>query len=255
MIRNLVQKTVSHVLRLTGLQYFPVRVRSGLAAGARWTLYPWSAYWRGTQEPGMHRALKSLGATSGWSCWDLGAHYGIYSIGLARLVGPTGQVAAFEPNPLSFARLQRHRAMNGLTWMKAFNAAVSDVTAERELYTYGQLESTTTHLPYAGETPGADTKPIRIQSVALDALVAQGEIRLPQIMKVDIEGHGHHALMGAKDSIRAALPIIIMGFHSELEVRGTCELLDPLGYTWEPLEPNPPADRVGVDFVLRPPAR
>ena len=96
---SLARNSVSFFLRTTGLQYWPVQVKSGIAAGARWTLFPWSAYWRGTQEPAMHRVLQSFGDMQGWSCWDLGAHFGIYSVGLARLVGPQGQVAAFEPNP------------------------------------------------------------------------------------------------------------------------------------------------------------
>ncbi len=242
-------------LTATGLQYWPVRVKTGIAAGARWTLFPWSAYWRGTQEPAMHRVLQSFGPMQGWSCWDLGAHFGIYSVGLARIVGPQGQVAAFEPNPLSFARLERHRAMNQLSWLKLFNAAVSDTTTEQELYTYGNLDSTTTHLPYVGELPGADTKPLRVQTLALDELVKAGTIRAPQLIKIDVEGHGHHALAGARATIASALPIIVMGFHSPQEVEGAAAVLDPLGYTWEPTEPNPPADRIGADFLLRPPAR
>src|SRR5436309_1838240 len=86
-------------LRFSRLQYWPVRVHGGIADGARWTLFPWTSYWRGTHEPAMHQALLGLGAIGGWSCWDLGAHFGIYSIGLARRAGPTGQVAGFEPNP------------------------------------------------------------------------------------------------------------------------------------------------------------
>lgn len=36
------------------LQYFPVKVRAGIAQGAAWTLLPFSSYWRGDQEPEMH---------------------------------------------------------------------------------------------------------------------------------------------------------------------------------------------------------
>ena len=61
-------------LAVTRLQFWPVRVRHGIAEGARWTLYPWSSYWRGTQEPAMHRAVNELGDMAGGSCWDLGAH-------------------------------------------------------------------------------------------------------------------------------------------------------------------------------------
>jgi FkbM family methyltransferase len=255
MIKKTLGQTTGALLRFTGLQYFPVRVRAGIAAGARWTLYPWTSYWRSTQEPAMHHALVAVGDIHGWSCWDLGAHYGIYSIGLARRVGPTGEVAAFEPNPLSYARLERHRAMNGLTWLKTFNAAVSATSAVRELYTGGQLETTSTHLRYDDEIPIANSQSVQVQTLALDELVAVGRIRPPRLIKIDVEGHGHHALAGARQTLRSALPIIVMGFHSAAEVEGTERELNPLGYTWEPVEPAAGPDRIGQDFLLRPPVK
>ncbi len=246
------KKLVDWGLRGSGLQYWPVRVKSGVGAGARWTLYPWTSYWRGTQEPMLHDALLALGDVTGWSCWDLGAHFGIYSVGLARRVGPTGQVASFEPNPLSFARLRRHRAMNKLEWLQLFNAAVSEKTAQAELYTYGNLGTTFTHLPYDGEVRKPEVMPLAIKTVSLDDLVGEGRIRLPQFIKVDVEGHGHRALTGAMRSIRESRPLLLMEFHYPPEVEGTRALLDPLGYHWEPVTELRSADGVGTTFFLRP---
>ena len=217
-------------LGLTGLQYWPVRIRSGVAAGARWTLYPWSAYWRGTHEPSLQQALIDLGDIRSWSCWDLGAHYGIYSVGLARRVGPEGEVAAFEPNPVSYARLVRHQRMNGLSNLKPFQAAVSDQAGSADLLTYGDLRSTTTHLAYENEILGATTQPLGVQTLVLDQLVADGRLRPPQFIKVDVEGHAHKALAGALRTLSTHHPILIIAFHSPQEVSGVMALLEPLGY-------------------------
>lgn len=217
-------------LAVTRLQFWPVRVRCGIAAGARWTLYPWSSYWRGTQEPAMHAALVSLGEMRGWSCWDLGAHFGIYSIGLARRVGPAGEVAAFEPNPVSYARLERHRRMNGLHWMKTFEAAVSDRSGTADLLTYGDLRSTTTHLAYESESAGVVSRPVGVRTVVLDELVAAGQLRPPDLIKVDVEGHSHKALAGARKTLAIKRPVLIVAFHSEAELQGVLTLLAPLDY-------------------------
>jgi len=227
-------------LRLTRLELVPVRVRSGVAAGARWTLYPWTSYWRGTHERAMQAAMMGLGGGDirSWSCWDLGAHYGLYSVGLARRVGPGGQVAAFEPNPLSFARLSRHARMNGLTWLKAFNGAVSDEAGTGELFTYGDLGSTVTHLPYDGEVRQAGSGVLEVRTYRLDDLVGAGEIRPPRFVKVDVEGHGHHALAGMKATLGAHRPILIVGFHSPQEEDGILGLLEPLRYERREIEPG-----------------
>ena len=239
------------------LCYWPVRVRSGVAAGARWTLYPWYAYWRGGFEDELQTELIALGDITGWTCWDLGAHYGLYSVGLARRTGPTGQVAAFEPNPLSFRRLERHRRMNGLTWMKAYEAAVSDETGTAELYTYGVLESPMTHLPYEGETRTTHVGPLPIRLWRLDDLVSSGELRPPDLVKIDIEGHAHRALAGARHAIAAAQPIVIVAFHSDLEADGVHAVLDALGYICSPIATHSGSGRpiCGHDFIFRPAAR
>ena len=234
----------------------PVRVRSGAARGARWTLFPWTSYWRGTHEPRLQEAISRLngGDVTGWSCWDLGAHFGLYSVALARAVGPTGQVAAFEPNPASFRRLERHRRMNGLTWLRTFPAAVSDRAGASELLTYGELDSTSTHLAYEGEARGAAAAPIAIRLVQLDDLVRRGEVRAPRFIKVDVEGHGHKAVAGMRETLAAHRPQMIVAFHSPEEVAGVLAVLRPLGYRWDPIgafaagsEPE-----IGGDYLFTP---
>ena len=234
-----------------------MRVRSGFAAGARWTLYPWSSYWRGGFENELQQELIGLGDITGLCCWDLGAHYGLYSVGLARRSGPTGQVVSFEPHPLSFARLERHRRMNRLDWLKAIPAAVSDSPGTAEFYTYGELESTTTHLPYEGETRGTNCAPLSVRLLRLDDLVAAGEIRAPHLVKVDVEGHAHKALAGARTTLAAAHPILVVAFHSEIEASGVRAVLDPLGYsaTRVATYSGSSHDIIGHDFIFRPTVR
>ncbi len=250
-------RLVDGLLRLTCLQFWPVRVRAGIAAGARWTLYPCSAYWRGTHEPSLQQALRDLGDIQGWSCWDLGAHYGIYSVGLARRAGAKGEVAAFEPNPISYARLERHRRMNGLSTLKTFSAALSDRNGAADLLTYGDLRSTTTHLAYEHETLGATTQPIRVQTLVLDDLVASGQLRPPQLIKVDVEGHAHRALAGAARTLVEHRPVLIVAFHSTEEVNGVLALLTPLGYSHAmiPTESGSTDPMIGHDLIFTPVSR
>ncbi|MFI5356399.1 MAG: FkbM family methyltransferase [Opitutales bacterium] len=254
---EITHRIAAALLNRTGLCYWPVRVRGGLAAGARWTLFPWSAYWRGGFEPELQSELIALGDITGWSCWDLGAHYGLYSVGLARRTGPTGQVASFEPNPLSFRRLVRHGRMNRLSWLKPFEVAVSDADGQAEFYTYGQLESTTTHLAYEGEKRSADCAPLKVRLVRLDDLVARGEIRPPQLIKVDVEGHAHKALAGARQAIAASRPIVIVALHSEDEARGVRQILEPLGYVSRLIATHSGSSHaeIGHDLIFRPAPR
>lgn len=243
------QRAADVLLDSTRLGLWPVRVRDGIAIGARWTLYPWSSYWRGGFETELQAAMLGLGNLTGWTCWDLGAHYGLYTVGLGRRVGPTGQIVSFEPNPLSYRRLVRHCRMNRLDWVRTYECAVSDAPGDAEFYTYGDLRSTSPHLPYETETRTEECAPIPVRLVQLDELVAHGEIRLPNFIKVDVEGHAHKALAGARRSLASARPILIVAFHSQVEREGVRALLDPLGYTATPVT-GPSKDHSGEDQDL-----
>jgi FkbM family methyltransferase len=189
-----------------------------------------------------------------WNCWDLGAHFGFYSVALAMRTGPGGQVAAFEPNPDSFARLERHRRMNRLGWLKTFQAAASDHSGSAKLLTYGDLGSTSTHLRYDDEAEGQNSAPIGIRTLRLDELVETGELRPPMFIKMDVEGHGHHALVGMRASLARSRPVLIVAFHSKAEVDGALGVLEPLGYRRTPIvAPDAdPESLIGGDYLFTP---
>jgi FkbM family methyltransferase len=250
------KRMAGSMLALTRLDRLPVRVRSGIARGARWTLYPSTAYWRGTHEPEVQAVLMGLGDGDirGWCCWDIGAHFGLYSIGLARRVGPTGQVAAFEPNPLSYARLQRHVAMNDLPWLKTFAVAASDQPGPAEFYTYGDLNTTTTHLPYDDEPRTAAARAISVECQSLDTLVRAGELRPPHFIKLDVEGHGHRAMAGMAATLAQHRPIVLAALHSTPEADGIFARLGGLGYTHAAVGLSSlPDSAPGHDYLFTPP--
>ncbi len=240
----------------TPLQHWPVRIRSGIAQGARWTLFPWTSYWRGNHEPAVQNFLVGLGGgdVRGWCCWDIGAHFGLYSVGLARRVGETGEVAAFEPNPRSYARLARHARMNRLGWLKLFPLAASDLDGMAELLTYGDLGTTTTHLPYEGESvSGAGA--ISIRTCRLDTLLDRGTLRPPRFVKIDAEGHGHRVLAGMARTIENHRPIILVGVHSPTETVGVLAALRPLGYSHRPVTGDElTAVTSNGDYLFTPPS-
>lgn len=221
----------SRALGQSPVASWPVRVKKGIAKGARWTAFPYSSYWRGNTEMDVEAAINLHGVTEGGSCWDLGTHFGIYTVGMGMAVGPRGQVAAFEPDPISFAKCKRHVEMNQLTWCKLFNAGASEHPSKGRLIVGNCAGASTSHLAYEDEGEHSTGELIEITLIQLDQLVENGEIRKPDFIKVDVEGHGAKALAGARRSIAAARPTILMSFHSEWELGGTRELLEAIGYS------------------------
>jgi FkbM family methyltransferase len=157
-------------------------------------------------------------------------HFGIHTVGLAITVGPAGEVCAFEPDPVAFNKLELHVRMNSLSKVKLFNAAAGDTDSETDMIVTGGLGSTLTHLPYEDESPYLRKNTIRIRTIRLGTLVNTGMIRAPDFVKVDVQGHGARALLGAKRSITGTRPTILFSSHSARECDGVRQLVKDLGY-------------------------
>lgn len=238
----------SRILSATPLSYFPVRVRSGLAKGARWTLLPFSTNWRfGGSEKDVEIAASRLAAVTGAVFWDFGAHFGIHTVGMALQVGPSGEVAAFEPNAVAFQRLRYHVSVNELSNVKLFQAAVSSSTGFMSVPVprFGA-----SMLRLSEEESRRHSKYSTIKTIAVDDLVKSGELRLPDLIKIDIEGYGPQAIAGCLESLRRAQPLIVYSNHSDDERVGVASLLEPLGYTVSRLTGEPGSWRRLDDVVL-----
>jgi FkbM family methyltransferase len=213
----------------------PMMILRGPARGSWWTLYPWTSYWRlGGHEPRVDAALQEVGDLKGNVAWDCGAHFGIYTIRFARQVGEEGQVAAFEPDPVSFGKMQRHVRMNGFRNVVAFNAAASDCAEDAAIVVQEGLGGTTSHLPYPGEVVAPESRTVTVHRVRGDDLVSEGRVRLPDLIKLDVEGHGGEVLAGAANSLHSSKPAIVAAMHSPQEVEAIRRVVAPIGYNlWD----------------------
>src|SRR5262249_11715247 len=94
--------------RAAGKKYVTVNVQKGL----RLTLVAgdplaFHMLFLGEWEPLATRVLSAV-LSPGMVFVDVGAHVGLYSLIAGRIVGTTGKVLAFEPEPTNFRLLQRN---------------------------------------------------------------------------------------------------------------------------------------------------
>ncbi|HSK79666.1 MAG TPA: FkbM family methyltransferase [Thermoanaerobaculia bacterium] len=163
-------------------------------------------------DPGMTHLL-SAEVGSGDECWNVGANVGVHVLQLAALVGPTGRVVAFEPNPEAASLLRRNIALNG------FADRVDIVRAA-----VGQRPGITDFF-FAGADPmGRPDKPnpllsrtrrIRVPVTTLDELVGQRSAA-PKCIVIDIEGWEVGALLGAESVLQLQpLPLLVFELHPD----------------------------------------
>ncbi|MBI3615708.1 MAG: FkbM family methyltransferase [Candidatus Omnitrophica bacterium] len=123
---------------------------------------------------------------------DVGAFIGLYTIALAKRVGPSGKVIAFEPNPQTFEELKRHVELNGIDHqVKLIPAAVSNHKG-RVLFDVGKKSE-------ARITEGVGVKTLWVEMVTLDEMFAHSKVDL---LKIDVEGHEEKVLEGGKNLLQ-----------------------------------------------------
>jgi FkbM family methyltransferase len=158
---------------------------------------------------GMTRWARALLPVGG-AFLDVGAHVGYFSLLASHRVGPSGRVFAIEPNPRTFATLERHLTQNAVSNVHAVMCGLAGSDGVLALHLPPpQLDYNATMLPRAGWTR-ADV-PVR----RLDECVREWKIDRIDLMKIDVEGAEPLVLAGGADALRRGIVR-----HAMIEING-----------------------------------
>jgi FkbM family methyltransferase len=202
---------------------------------------------RGTLEPPVQEALRRLVAP-GAVFYDIGANVGFFTLLGARLVGPSGRAIAFEPVPACARAVARNIELNDFAHAEIREAAVGAAGGRARLLVVG--EASWSHLASTGRH--ADVRDeIDVAVVAIDELVAAGEIPPPDVVKIDTEGAELQAIAGMRATIERHRPAIVCELHDTNAA--FCALMDELGYVTTNLDGPEPVVAAGPVHALAQP--
>ena len=162
----------------------------------------------GTYEPEVCRAIQEF-AKPGQHAIDLGAHIGYFTLLLAKQVGRSGQVLAFEPNPHNFAALQENVRLNGYDNVVLERKAVSGRDA---VVSFRAPEGQT--LSSMGSLNAVSGVPYQVESVTLESYWRSFGGAPLDFAKIDIEGSEDCALEASVTLLRRFQPILIIEIHA-----------------------------------------
>ena len=176
----------------------------------------------------------------GMTVLDLGAHHGLYTTLLSRLVGPEGRVIAFEPSPRERRGLERHLRLNGCNNVTVVPCAVGERSGTAEFFMANSRRSGASGMRNT-ELDGrfADSVRIEVPVTTIDEYLEEHHIEGVDFVKMDIEGAELAALRGGRDLLTADRRPTIMIEMSDTVTRGwgyDCkekyDELTKLGYYW-----------------------
>ena len=153
---------------------------------------------------------------------DVGANIGTHAVPFAKLVGPEGEVHAFEPQRLSYQMLCANAALNGRTNIHARQSGLSDIPGEvrvpmPDLQVGGNFGNFQLEAHQQGEC---------VSVVTLDSL-SFSRVRL---LKIDVEGMEAKVLRGGRKLIARDKPVILVENNIPENSAGLIKLLGELGY-------------------------
>lgn len=134
---------------------------------------------------------------------DIGSNIGLYSLPLARNVGPAGKVVAIDANPLMARRLRWNAKASGLTNITVFASAVSDREGTASL----AIRKEDIAIVSIEED---ESGPVPVRT--LPSILAEEGVTNIDGLKIDIEGHEDRVLapfIEACDEARLPRRIVI----------------------------------------------
>lgn len=169
----------------------------------------------GRHEPETGATLQSL-IKPNMTVLDIGGHVGYYTRMASNLVGESGRVIAFEPNPNNHAMLKRNVGQRKNVTLLQVALAETEGTAELHDYLMmsasGSLhyDETLREVQLSQSTQGDfaprlgnDFQPqtYTVRTAPVDDLLAELDISQVDVVKMDIEGAEMGALRGMKNTI------------------------------------------------------
>lgn len=176
-----------------------------------------AAAWVSLAEPEL-RGLSQL-VRPGDVCFDIGAAYGMYSFSLAQLVGPSGAVYSFEPQPKPRRILRTGISASKLENVHVIDAAVGESSGELEMSMPVKFGFAPIH-GHAHVNDGVRqsrpnstftrtrswSTPIR----SVDEFCAENSISRVDFMKIDVEGFEPAVISGAREIIEENRPTLLL---------------------------------------------
>ncbi len=137
---------------------------------------------------------------------DIGAYTGWYSL-VAAVLNPTAVVLAFEANPEVAKSLRQNLELNHVENVEVLQCAVSAKDGEAQFHLGAPGLPSSSSLEDDWE--GLD-RTITVQTRSIDSVIESYDWPHVDLVKIDIEGSEHRAVLGMKQTILRFRPVMVI---------------------------------------------
>lgn len=160
--------------------------------------------------------LKHAPPRPGETVFDLGSNCGVSVYVFSKAVGPGGHVVAFEPDPLNREMLTRNVKELALANVDVRDVAVAGSSGRLRFNSEGSLGAALSHVV---------SRAGLVQTIEVTAVTLAGACelsgRIPDFIKMDVEGAEEEVLVGAKGWLRTHRPRWVIDTHHQIDGKFT----------------------------------
>ena len=164
---------------------------------------------------------------------DVGAHVGFFTLIASVMVGQTGRVLAFEPEPRNAESLRQNLALNRTQNVTLINAVAGD--SEGQVTFYENLDNDGGHAlwppglhPFNAKTR-LSPQPTMVPQVTIDQTLRRAGLGGASVMKIDTEGAEVRVARGARACLSQSSLRLVICEHNRFGLTAlgatTCELI------------------------------
>ena len=181
------------------------------------TMFRWDNSWEHWVFDTAHWLLPDQG-----TFYDIGANVGYMGLEMLQRK-PLSKLVCFEPIPALASLNRQSIRLNGFdSRAQVFECALSDVSKADQPLSIPEHQGHAS-LESEFEQPGSDR--IQVQLRRLDDLVAEQHLPLPDVIKIDVEGHEVPALTGALETLSASQPHVLFEANNDEQFKEVKNIL------------------------------
>jgi FkbM family methyltransferase len=201
-----------------------IRLRDGLTIAVPPSLSAITTYVLLEQEQWFEKEIDFLRhfLKPGMTAIDIGANLGVYSLPMARLIGPGGRVFSYEPGLEARSLLEQSRDRNGLGNLDIIGAALSDRVGKGHLAFAASSELRALGAAGTGE-------PVGITSLDLES--GSRSWSSVDFVKIDAEGEEERIVAGGRNFFAIHSPLVMFEIKAGNTVNERLRTIFPsIGY-------------------------
>ncbi|MGH7243329.1 MAG: FkbM family methyltransferase [Phycisphaerales bacterium] len=159
----------------------------------------------------------------GMTFFDVGSHFGYFSLLAADLVGPSGSIHAFDPTPSTFEMLRKNVGhLKNVTLVNAAgfsrNTKLDFTDFGVEYSAYNSLSSG--KIAFDKSRPQPTPRHFEVEAFTIDSYIERTGAK-PDLLKIDAEGAELEILKGMERTLTEIKPIVTLEMGDVGAAKGT----------------------------------